>query len=254
MPYKVIKRIISATVILNSCVLLHAASSGTGYSIPAAATFGKDGSIVSYKNNEYSLSSKSYDENLYGILSDLPTISIEDSSVEPQKLVVASGDADVLVSTKNGAIQEGDFITSSETPGVGMKATKTGQVVGIATQAFASANPDDVGKIVVFINIHTQLIGQSNSSNVLTALKAGLDSTFLSPLISLRYILAALVAGVTFVISFTSFGRVSGSSVEALGRNPLAGAHIRKIVILNFLLIFVITLAGLTVAYLILIL
>jgi F0F1-type ATP synthase membrane subunit c/vacuolar-type H+-ATPase subunit K len=252
----VLKNLIYLSIITATSLAAYAASSGTGYSIPVAADFGTDGSIVSFKNGEYSLSSTDYDVNMYGVLSDNPTISIQDTNMTPQKLIVSVGDADVRVSTKNGAIKKGDFITSSDVPGVGMKATKTGQVIGVATQDYDATSSDQVGTIVVFVNVHTQMIDlqAGGSTNVLTALKAGLDSNFLSPLISLRYILASLVAGVTFVIGFTAFGRVSGSSVEALGRNPLAGAHIRRIVVFNFLLTFVIMIAGLVVAYLILIL
>jgi F0F1-type ATP synthase membrane subunit c/vacuolar-type H+-ATPase subunit K len=239
-----------------SAVFCFATASGVAFSIPVDANFGKDGSIVSFKDGNYFLSTKMYDDNVYGVLSDAPSVSMEDTSLTTSKLVVAGGDADVLVSSKNGPIKKGDFITSSEIEGVGVKATKSGQVVGVATEDYDSSDQNAAGKITVFVNIHTQSIGQLNSSspNVLTALKAGLDSQFLSPLISLRYILAALVAGISFVIGFTSFGKVSGSSVEALGRNPLASSHIRRIVIFNFVLTFTIMLAGLVVAYLILIL
>lgn len=232
-----------------------ASSSGVGYSIPVDSNFNaKDGSIISYKDGKYALASSTYDESMYGVITQQPSVAFQDENLATQVLVVTSGDADVLVSTKNGAIKKGDFITSSNIPGVGMKATHTGQVVGVATQDYSANSPDQVGKILVFLNIHSQFSAQSNNPNVLTALRAGLDSQFLSPLISLRYILAALIAGISFVVGFTAFGRVSGSSVEALGRNPLAGAHIRRIVIFNFLLTFTIMLAGLVVAYLVLIL
>lgn len=230
------------------------ASSGIGYSIAIEGDVGDDGSIVSYKDGKYYLANTTYDENIYGVVADNTGVSIEDVNLTNSRLVVSSGDADVLVSTQNGAIKRGDFITTSNKPGVGMKATKSGQVVGVATQDFTSDNPDDVGKILVYVNIHSQFIGVTGSTNVLTALKAGLDANLLSPLISLRYILAAVVAGMTFAIGFRSFGKVSSSSVDALGRNPLASVHIRRIVTFNFLLTFFIMLAGLVIAYLILIL
>jgi F0F1-type ATP synthase membrane subunit c/vacuolar-type H+-ATPase subunit K len=235
-------------------VAAFAASSGVAVSIPVSTDFGADGSIVSFGEGNYYLTNKTYDSAIYGIITTEPTVSVADENMSPQQLVVTTGDADVLVSVANGPIKKGDFITSSEKAGVGMKATRTGQVIGIAQEDFDTPNAEDVGKIVVLINIHSQFINQAGSPNVLTALKAGLDADFLSPLISLRYILAALVAGVTFVISFASFGRISGSSVEALGRNPLAGGQIKRVVFFNFLLTFVIMIGGLVVAYLILVL
>ena len=232
-----------------------AASSGLGYSIQVEGNFGADGNVVSYKDNAYYLTNSEYDRYIYGVLTEDAAIYVEDTNLTPRKLVVTAGDADVTVSTANGPIKKGDFITSSGKPGIGMKATKTGQVIGVAQQDFETSNSDETGKILAFINIRFQVIDSTGgSSNVLTALKAGLDSNFLSPLISLRYILAALVAGISFIIGFRSFGKISGSSVEALGRNPLASSHIKRIVVFNFILTFSMMLGGLVVAYLILVL
>src|SRR5689334_13940580 len=114
MPKNLFKNTMYGLAILSSSALVYAASSGTGFSIPVDTDFGKDGSIVSYSNGQYSLSSRNYDENMYGVLSDSPTISVQDTNMTPQRLIVANGDADMLVSTKNGPIKQGDFITSSD--------------------------------------------------------------------------------------------------------------------------------------------
>lgn len=244
----------SVVTVLALTNTIFAASSGLGFSIQVENDFGVDGNIVSYKDGAYYLADSEYDPNMYGVLTEDSTIYVEDTNLTPRKLVVASGDADVTVSTVNGPIKKGDFITSSKKPGIGMKATSTGQVVGIAQQDFESTNPEETGKILVFVDIRMQISKAGGASNVLTALKAGLDATFLSPLISLRYILAALVAGVSFIIGFRAFGKISGSSIEALGRNPLASSHIKKVVVFNFVLTFALMLGGLVVAYLILVL
>ena len=245
-------------LVIGNCLLLnsfaHAASSGVSYSIPVDSTFGEDGNIVGFRDSNYYLTSTEYDPWIYGILTDDPTLIVEDINMSPKRQLVSAGDADVLVAGTNGPIKKGDFITSSKISGVGMRASKTGQVIGVAQEDAEFNSPEEVKKIVVFLNITSHIYSDTGSTNILTALKAGLDTSFLSPLISLRYILAALVAGISFVIGFSSFGKVSGSSVEALGRNPLASGHIRRVVFFNFLLTFVIMMSGLAVAYLILIL
>jgi hypothetical protein len=248
----VILQIAIATLLYSN--MSFGASSGVGYSIAVEGDLGKDGSIISFKGGNYYLSDREYDPNIYGILTDTTSVSIEDINLTPQKLVVSSGDADVLVSTINGPIRRGDFVTSSKTPGVGMRANATGQVLGVAAQDFVSDDPNEVGKILVYLNIHSQLFELEGNTNILTALKAGLDSKFLGPLITLRYVIAAFVAAISFGIGFASFGKISGNSVEALGRNPLASGNIRRIVFFNFILTFAIMMAGITVAYLILIL
>jgi len=54
----------------------------------------------------------------------------------------------VKVTTENGTIQVGDPITSSSTPGVGMKATKAGAIVGMALEPF---NGTGVGKVMMYV-------------------------------------------------------------------------------------------------------
>jgi hypothetical protein len=242
--------IIIGTLLISTKV--NAVSSGIAFSIPIE-TEAPVGSIISFTTGKYVLAFKAYDENIFGVVTDASVASIEDLNLEKYQLVVNSGETQVLVSNKNGEIKKGDFITSSDSSGVGMKATQSGQVIGVALEDFVTANSDEVGLITVFMNVKSQFIALSGTTNVLSALKAGLESPFLSPIITLRYILAALVTGASFVIGFVSFGRISGSSVEALGRNPLAGASIRRVVFFNFLLTFSIMLGGLFVAYLILI-
>lgn len=63
--------------------------------------------------------------------------------------VALNGRVLTKVSTENGDIAPGDYITASSTPGVGMKATKAGEVIGRAMQSYSASG---VGKILVFIN------------------------------------------------------------------------------------------------------
>ena len=83
-------------------------------------------------------------------------------------------------------------------------------------------------------------------------LKSGFQVPFITPLTSLRYILAALIALVSFFIGFSSFGKISTNSIEALGRNPLASRIIKSAIFLNFVFTIGIMGVGLVVAYLIL--
>ncbi|HEY4694655.1 MAG TPA: hypothetical protein VIH52_01700, partial [Candidatus Nanoarchaeia archaeon] len=106
-----------------------------------------------------------YGSILLGIVSDAPSevIGGELASVarHPRPIALA-GRVPTKVSTENGPIQVGDPITSSSIAGVGMKATATGRVVGIALESFACAGATPEvgtdssgvcsGKIMVFIN------------------------------------------------------------------------------------------------------
>ena len=46
------------------------------------------------------------------------------------------GDGHILVNSENGNIEVGDLITTSSTIGIGMKATKSGIVIGIAQESY----------------------------------------------------------------------------------------------------------------------
>ena len=236
---------------------VYATSSGNAISVPFEDPNTETGNIVSFSNGYYVPSTVPSDPDVFGVITDDPITSFEDTNLESYVFVVNKGETEVKVTNKYGDIREGDFITTSDISGVGMKADNRGIILGMALEDFISDNPEEIGRVIVLLDIKTSLqaltMYGSPTPNVLTSLKAGLEAPFLAPLISLRYILAAMVTAASFVIGFTSFRRVSGSSVEALGRNPLAGGSIKKIVFFNFLLTFFIMIGGLIIAYLILV-
>lgn len=210
------------------------------------------GHLVSLKAGKYLLSFEENDETIFGVVTKDPTLALEDLTLEQFKYVTTAGEAIVKVSAANGEISEGDYITTSRTPGIGQKATLSGQVVGIALEDFKPENPNDVGDIAVFVNITSVILSDSLNTDLVKLLKNGFRVPFLTPLTSLRYILAAIISLVTFYIGFSSFGKISGNSIEALGRNPLASKIIKSAIFLNFMLTIAIIAVGLTISYLIL--
>lgn len=97
-----------------------------------------------------------YQPNLLGIISTSPYESFGKSIIEASQNpnpVALTGRTPVKVSTINGPIAPGDPITSSSLPGVGMKATGTGLIVGRALDYYDDPNPEAVGKILVFVNL-----------------------------------------------------------------------------------------------------
>ena len=55
------------------------------------------------------------------------------------------------MSTENGPIQIGDYLASSDIPGVAVKATTAGPVIGTAMENYTDPDPQSIGKVVVFI-------------------------------------------------------------------------------------------------------
>jgi len=96
------------------------------------------------------------------LLGDATGIKLE-SKVKP---VALSGRVPVKVSSENGPISEGDLITISSVPGVGMKANDDSETtIGVALQAF---NSEEAGQIMVFVNL-----GYSRLDKKISELAAG---------------------------------------------------------------------------------
>ncbi len=100
-----------------------------------------------------------YDKKLAGVVSTTGGVLLGSEGVEknekgePQDHVqlALAGRVPVKVTGENGPIAIGDAITSSSIPGVGMKAIKSGRVVGFALQSF---NGEGVGYVKILINPH----------------------------------------------------------------------------------------------------
>lgn len=221
----------------------------TAVSVPFPVGTGAGGDIVSYSNGEYLITATPYDPMMVGIIVEDPEVALEDRNLENYQFISSYGE--VLVNVK-GEIAEGDYITSSDTPGVGVRADDNGYILGVALEDYTPANSDDIGQVYILLDIKAGFIDRTLSNNLLDIIKNSLASPFMTPIEALRYLLTIAVVFASFVIGFGNFGRITGSSVEALGRNPLARSAIRKVIVFNFVLTFIIMAMGVGIAYLIL--
>jgi len=225
--------------------------SGYGISVQLSERNAPEGSIVSGTSDGYKITNKEYDSGMYGVTSKTPAIGLEALPSTGSTYVIYNGQTRVLVSTANGPIKRNDLITSSRAPGVGVKASINGFVIGTALQDYSGS-----GNGLILINVsphYDNSFSKGVNRNIFDILSTARQSAYLSPLEALRYVIAALVALLGFVIGFIYFGRVAQKGVEAVGRNPLAGRTIEFSVLLNVGLTALIIVAGLVIAYLILI-
>lgn len=246
-------------VILGFCAGSKAAwanniSAGVAISLSIADKNAKDGSIISSTPKGYVLSTIAYDPAVYGVVSQNPSIFVEDIKSLNTKPVITSGKVSVRVSTINGPIKTNDFITTSTIPGVGQKANLNGFILGTSLEDYTNADPKKIGIILVSVNPRYNARFIALRTNLIQLLKGATVAYVLSPLASLRYLIAAVISAAAFILGFIYFGKVARSSVEALGRNPLAGRMIQLNTILNLMLTVLIIFVGLGIAYLILVL
>ena len=126
---KIIKTVSCLFILLFAANVGMAQQNGNNVS----STF-SNGNIISSENAttraELRMANKTYDENMVGVYNN----NTENSPVFKANPVTSTGVTYVKYNSENGAIKKGDLITTSSEPGVGMKATGSGIVLGIALE------------------------------------------------------------------------------------------------------------------------
>jgi len=206
-----------------------------------------------------------YDSHLFGILQSQPLMVFRrvDNKGKP---VGRNGTARVNVTTLNGPITAGDYVTSSDIAGKGQKATLSGYVIGVALTSFGEndgtktdyTNTSDPklnkqiasGTVTVALKIeYAELSTARSTSRLVSTFSTALFQNMKDPnkfVDVLRYLAAAATVLVSLGIGFFTFSRSIPKGVEAIGRNPLAEKAILFSIILN--IVFTILTAGIGIA------
>jgi len=229
-------------------------SSGFAISIPVKETQIEAGDVVCSYNEGFARCINPFDTSVYGVIVDDVSVAIQDTELENSRLLLTSGVATVKITSKEGNIEEGDLITTSDVPGVAQKATRNGYVIGSAIENYESNNAEAIGRVQIVINIHPAAGLTGPGSNLLQFIRQGLAVPLFEPLASLRYLLAVLMVLISFTLGMIYFGKSSRAGIEAVGRNPLARRVIQFTVLMNIILTVAIVMVGLGIAYLILVL
>ncbi len=223
-----------------------------------------DGDILVITDKGLVRTSKSFDNKMFGAVEDQQKPVLVFRTDVKGKPVVRSGVAMVNVTTLNGPIKYGDYITSSIIAGKGQKASESGYVLGIALAAFDGKGADQIdspsgkvasGKVPIAINIQ---YAELTNPRFLARLFGFIGNSFLENINDpkklgdiIRFISAGLVVLVSFTLGFLTFSRSIAKSVEALGRNPLAKSAIQTSMIINIILLVLTGLIGIVASILI---
>ena len=169
---------------------------------------------------------KLMDTAAIGVVTTNPALVLDDGSVTDAKVPVAlAGRIPTNVSTKNGAIHVGDYLTSSAIPGVAVKAISTGPVIGQAMEEYTESDPIKVHQVIMFVkntyngissNDIAGLTFQHASQNS-SAIQLSSSESFVSPDASGA---AQLQFGTNDALSLTSQGKKGLTfTVEAQNNN-----------------------------------
>ena len=210
-------------------------------------------------------------QNMFGVTVDAAQqpLTISNEANQNEVFVAVSGTYNVLVSTQNGAIQSGDYVTLSSLNGIAMKAgNEKITVFGRANQAFDGTGAklgtadlkDDaggsktvaLGMIAVTIDIRRNPNDISTKANVpefLQRLGEAIAEKEVSPI---RIYLSMGITVVSILATIAMLYAGIRNGVISIGRNPMSKKTIFRAllqVILTSLLILVI---GLFAVYLLL--
>ena len=248
-------------------------SSVQGYAAASTLEYGTIVQLASHGTNEVSPAVDTNLSNMYGVTVDPHNLSITVSSATlPNEVYVAtSGTFDVLVSTQNGAIKAGDYVTMSALDGVAMKAGSYESqkiVFGRAAGSFdgksdslgtttlhLSDNTTDkvaLGMIPVAINIERNPNQKSTTTNLPPALqKVGLAIAN-KPVSPIRMYLSIAITGLSIIVALVTLYAGIRNALIAIGRNPLSKKSIFRGLLEIVLTSFIILIIGLFSVYLLL--
>lgn len=251
---RVIVIFVFLTFVFAGDIFAQVGSSGVAVNVPLGIENVEDGSVICNQQGGYKLCDSFYTSTIFGIVALDPAAEFTGDDFEETVPVMTDGNSLLRVDATNGNIAAGDLLTTSETPGVAVRADRDGFVIGSSLEDYAPDSPDEEGLVLVSINVHPSTGLSGATANLLTNLRSGLSFPLLSPLVSLRYLLSFAIAVIGFGFGFLYFGRVARSGVEAIGRNPLARRTIQISIFINVLLGIVVVVGSLAIAALILIL
>lgn len=204
-----------------------------------------DGDIAVTSAEGIKLANKDYDIHLFGVIQDQPLLTLKRVD-EIGTAIARNGIARVNVTTLNGPIKRGDYITSSAIPGKGQKALLSGYAIGIALEDLDQETAEKTtleGKEVLLAKIPVALrveFAEISTSRSLGRSFEFLNTYFLKNVQDpektiqvVRYFAAAIAVFIGFLIGFITFTRSIPRAMEAIGRNPLAANTIRFSMMIN---------------------
>jgi hypothetical protein len=166
----------------------------------------------------------SFDPNVVGVAVGDPGITLGDPNL-PGVRVATGGRAFLMVSAENGPIETGDYLTSSNSAGVAMKADKGGPVVGRALSPFDGAG---IGSVFTLIQpssyngpplaslLKNGLMPDDSLSELLSNSPSDFEANIVNTAFS-RQILGKLISK-----GFEMTGLVSSATSTATSSSPLS--------------------------------
>lgn len=221
---------------------LHAQDYDFGFAtyVPVKDENVEDGSVVITSLDGMYLSRYPYDSTLSGVvaLKAAIVLGFKKDGLYP---INTKGTINTRVATINGKIAKGDLVTSSTISGVAMRASKTGMVLGTAMTDYVAEDPNEIGRIPVYIEIRVHEFGVKEEEYAIKREVA-----------MWRVGLGAVLAVMTTVLCFYLFGKYTAKMIEAMARNPLSSKSVKRTMLMQGMFLFLFVATGYVVSYILL--
>jgi hypothetical protein len=210
----------------------------------------QSGDIVSLGSGGIARSAIEYDNKIFGVINANP-LAVYRRVDGTGTIINRNGVVPVNVTTANGSIKIGDYITTSIQAGKGQKALASGYIIGVALKDFNEGEGSQI-EYKEFQNGESRIeyaeISTSRNANaLLSRLNAALFSSVQDPegfVNVIRYVASGLVTLISIIVGLFILARVIPKGVEGIGRNPLARRSILLYTGLNLLIVGVIVILG----------
>lgn len=222
-----------------------------------------DGDLIISTSEGFIRANRPFDVRLFGVIQSNP-IAVARRADNSGTPIVRGGTALVNVTTTNGPIKKGDFLTSSELPGKAQRSNVSGYALGVALKDFDGSEGEKVpfketevvtGKIPAAIKIeYVELTGSRSLGRTFDYFNNAFFSNVQDPerfTQIIRYIMAGMAVLISFAVAFFTFSRSLPKAMEAIGRNPLAANTIRISIVLNIVFTIGVGLVGVIAAIII---
>ncbi len=192
------------------------------------------------------------DKDAFGVVVKNPILLLSDNS--PGFPIVTSGEVSVNVTTENGPIKAGNYISPSSVPGKGVRATVSDPyIIGTAISSFPgiSSSTQTQANTKKIYKGSIQMLFYRRVNPLVAVVQQTPQSVEIGKNIIfhiVKYILASLVAVGTVYVAFRASGSSMRSGIISIGRNPLAKSSIHSMLILNTIMIILISAVGLVAA------
>jgi len=196
--------------------------------------------------------SKDQMDKMHGVVVNPNDAAVTLSGGGEKVFVATRGRQEILVSTENGGLKEGDLITVSALSGVGMKAGAvqplvigrategfdgTSKVAGVAKIKDSGGGERDVklGRVAAEINIGKNPLLKSDEPNMPEFLRKASESVAGKPVDAVRVYMGMVVFFITTIVSGSLLYGGVRSGLISIGRNPLS----KKLIIRGMLQVIV---------------